>query len=256
MKISRQNRDFVKKAIVVYLTDLIFSSKSNDGIARTTATEPLGINISHLATFLENVLYKQVTAKYSKNKNSNFAAAEYADLATLKIRLKKVAYFVLQRKLKPLSRTPPFTSAIDMLLQPQITIINYAFERRLLLCQQIGYKNFYDLEQLVTKIEAKRRTSTAWMCAAYFCHQRRKEDPHQEERNKQILAKDMLPPPMSELYFNNILPNAWARLNAKTTSLEPDRVMKYNWKYLFLDATSTLETFEAFEKNLSSLVVL
>lgn len=252
MKISRQSREFVKKAIVIYLTDLIFSGNTTGGLARTTATEPLEINIPHLAIFLESVLYKQVTAESSKNKNSNFAAAEYADLTTLKIRLKQVAYFVLQRKLKPISRTPSFTSAIDMLLQPQITMNNYAFERRLLLCKQIGYKNFYELEQLVTKIEAKRRTNTAWMCAAYFCHHRREDNLHQDERKKQILAKDMLPPPMSELYFNTILPNAWARLNAKTSSLEPDRVMKYNWEYLFLDAMSVLETFESFEQKLSS----
>jgi hypothetical protein len=206
------------------------------------------------------VLYKQATAKASKSKNSNVAAAaEYEDLATLKIRLKQGAYFVLQRKLKPIITTPSFTSATGMLLQPQITEIDqidYAFERRLLLCKQIGYKFFYEMEQLVTKIETKRRTSTAWMCAAYFCHHRQNVDLYQEGKIKQISVSEMLPPPLSELYFNTILPNAWARLNSKTYSLEPDRVMKYNWEYLFLDATNALEKFESFERKLSSILVI
>jgi hypothetical protein len=266
MKISRQSREFVKRAIVVYLTDLLHGSNANSGshsfpLAGTTATATLGLNIPHLAIFLEHVLYKQATVKSSKSKNSNFAAAAeyYADLATLKIRLKQVAYFVLQRKLKPIIATPSFTSTTDMLSQPQITEIDqidYAFERRLLLCKQIGCKKFFEMEQLVTKIEIKRRTSTAWMCAAYFCHHRKNVDLYQEGRVKQISASEMLPPPLKELYFNTILPNAWARLNFKTSSLEPDRVMKYNWEYLFLDATNALETFESFERKLSSILVI
>jgi hypothetical protein len=113
------------------------------------------------------------------------------------------------------------------------------------------------MEQLVRKIHTKRSTSNAWKYVSYFYHSYNNPRPHERVNYYgEICVSEMLPPPLNKLYFNTRLPYAWARLHSQTSTLEPERIMQYNWEVLFLDASNALAYFEAFEQEIASIFLM
>ena len=217
--LARRRREYVTHVIEGYLYRNFCEEESGP---------PSFIKIQALARVMEGLLFKSANSIES-----------YADMNTLEMRLKGVASLLLRCKLN----------------QPKI---NYSVKRRNLLQKQIGEEKFFEIERIVHEINTIRSTSNAWT----FVFSGTRKQPDSTTPNAKYLrviptqsaASEMMPPALYKLYFDTRLPQAWGCLDAKTCSLESERVTEPRWESLLIDAKEAVASFRMLESEVTSNV--